>query len=290
MNSGNSPLSIVDGPLNIIYVLKNRLIRYFYTILIVFLFSCGSSDTSKDNDKKNDTASLLPQSISYHVVNTFPHDTSSFTEGLLIDQGKLYESTGEKRRSHLLSVDLATGKIERKHALDSIYFGEGIAILHDTVYQLTWQQNTVFVYTLKDFKKVKQFKFDKEGWGLTHDGKSLIASDGGSNLYYYDPIDFHLIKTLAVTEGENPSFNLNELEYIDGYIYANQWQYPYILKIDPAGGKVVGKIDLSKLCDNIKKNGGQTDVLNGIAYDKDAKKIYVTGKWWPALYEIQLGF
>ncbi|HEV8284913.1 MAG TPA: glutaminyl-peptide cyclotransferase [Chitinophagaceae bacterium] len=221
---------------------------------------------------------------------SYPHDTSSFTEGLLIYNGSLYESTGNKGKSKLLKINLTTGKAEKEVKLDSIYFGEGIAILRDTIYQLTYQEHVAFVYTVKDLKKIKQLPFSTEsgeGWGMTTDGTYLIATDGSSNLYYYEPSTFKLVKKLTVTDAGTLSYNVNELEWIDGYIYANQWQLPYILKIDPSNGQVVAKVDLTDLLNRIKQKDPHAEVLNGIAYDSASKKIYVTGKWWPELYEVQ---
>ena len=186
-----------------------------------------------------------------------------------------------------MQVDINTGKIQRHVALDNKYFGEGITILRDTVYQLTWQEKTVLVYTLKDFKKVKEFPINTEGWGITTDGKELIVSDGSSNLYYYEPSTFRLLRTQGITEGGSLAFNLNELEFIDGFIYANQWQAPYILKIEPGSGQIVAKADVQKVWDRVKAIDPFADVPNGIAYDTLNKKIYVTGKRWPELYEIQ---
>ena len=144
------------------------------------------------------------------------------------------------------------------------------------------------MYSLKDFKKLSEFKYEmKEGWGMTTDGKNIIASDGSSNLYFYEPGTFKLLKIQAATESDGPAVNINELEYIDGFIYANQWQYPYILKIDPNTGIVVAKADLTKIIERIKSIYPKADVLNGIAYDRTTKKIYVTGKNWPELYEMQ---
>jgi glutamine cyclotransferase len=239
----------------------------------------------KDQDKPNPDA---PKSISYSIINTYPHDTSSFTEGLLIYKGDMYESTGEKGRSKLLKVDLKTGKPLKSFNLDEKYFGEGIVIINDTIYQLTYQEKVGFMYSLKDFKKLGEFKFaSPEGWGMTTDGKQIIASDGTSTLYFYEPGTFRLLKTQAVTEAGSFAFNVNELEYIDGYIYANQWQAPYIFKIDPATGQVVGKADLSEIANRVKTNYPFTEYLNGIAYDAATKKIYITGKLWPELYEVQ---
>lgn len=229
------------------------------------------------------------RTISYSIVNTYPHDTSSFTQGLVIYKGVLYEGTGMNGQSKLLEVDLETGKSTRKVALDSVYFGEGVTVLNDTIYQLTWQNKKVFTYDLR-FNKIKEFDLPTEGWGITHDETNMIVSDGTDKLYFYNPSDFSLSDTKSITEAGVPVFNLNELEYIDGFIYANQWQYPYILKIDPATASVVAKIDLSDIVKRIRPDDQDYDkVLNGIAYNKETKKMYVTGKYWPSLFEIQLG-
>lgn len=230
-----------------------------------------------------------PVMMNYSIIKTYPHDTSSYTQGLQIYKGNLYEGTGNYGFSKLLKVNLATGEILQSISLPKEYFGEGITILNDTIYQLTWKEKKVFVYTLKDFKKVKTFDANIEGWGLTNDGKNLIVSTGSSDLSYYDPSNFSLLKKITVTESGNPTFNINELEYIDGYIYANQYQLPYILKIDPASGKIVAKADLTSMWEKIKAIDPEADVPNGIAYDAATKKMYITGKWWPTLFEIQLG-
>jgi glutamine cyclotransferase len=200
----------------------------------------------------------------------------------------LYEGTGNRGSSQLMKVDLTTGAIQKKLPLEAQYFGEGITILRDTIYQLTWQEKKVFVYTLKDFRKIKEYDLNTEGWGITTNGQDLIVSDGTSNLYYYNPSTFQLLRTQSITETGSLAYNLNELEYIDGYVYANQWQAPYILKIDPASGTIIGKIDLTAIWNRVKVNDPEADVPNGIAYDAAAKKIYITGKKWPELYEIEL--
>jgi glutaminyl-peptide cyclotransferase len=235
----------------------------------------------------NNTAYVTPDTLKYSINKTYPHDTSSFTQGLIIYKGKLYEGTGENGRSKLLEVDLTTGKVLRQISLDKKYFGEGITILNDTVYQLTWQNKVVFAYTLKEFKKIKEFPINTEGWGITTDGKNLIVSDGSSNLYFYDPSTFRLLRTQGVTDAGSLAYNMNELEYIDGYIYANQWQLPYIYKINLGNGQVVAKINLNEVWERIKSKDQQADVPNGIAYDTATKKIYITGKLWPELYEMQ---
>lgn len=257
----------------------------------LLLTACNGGDKPDEvtDDKLKQGNPPSPKSISYSILKAYPHDTSSFTQGLLIYKGELYEGTGEWGKSHLLKVDLNSGKILKSVSLDAKYFGEGVTILNDTIYQLTWQEKTVFAYTLKDFKKVREFSFNAQGWGLTNDGKDLIASDGTSSLYYYNPSTFQLQRTQSVTEGGSLAFNLNELEFINGYIYANQWQYPYIFKIDPSSGNIVGKIDLTDVWERVKAKDPLADVPNGIAYDSTNKKIYITGKRWPELYEIQLG-
>lgn len=256
---------------------------FFFIAVLAALASCKN----KDNGNENKPDPNAPKVISYSIINTFPHDTSSYTQGLLIYKGEMYEGTGNYGFSKLKKVDLKTGKAMQEVALDRKYFGEGVTILNDTVYQLTWKEKTVFVYSLKDFKKIKEFAVDIEGWGLTNDGKHIIVSTGGSDLNYYDPATFKLLKTQTVTESGSPSFNLNELEYIDGFIYANQYQFPYIFKIDPASGQIVGKADLTAMWQRIQAIDHDADVPNGIAYDAATKKIYITGKWWPELYEVQ---
>lgn len=261
--------------------------KLFSLPILFSLIACNGNNNSR-NGKHNPPRPPGPAILSYSIINSYPHDTSSFTQGLVIYKGLLYEGTGEYGKSKLLQVDLKTGKIEKALNLDEKYFGEGITILHDTIYQLTWREGKVFAYTL-DFKKVKEFKLNTEGWGITTDGKELIVSNGSSNLYYYNPSDFRLLRTQSITEGGGLAYNLNELEYIDGYIYANQWQAPYILKIEPASGQIVGKVNLQQVWDRVKAIDPVADVPNGIAYDAATGKIYVTGKLWPELYEIEFG-
>lgn len=272
---------------------NQKLLPYFWSMkrifrlsaIVIFIAACNNGPTKEDD---------IPQTpvITYNIASTLPHDTSSFTEGLEFYNNTLLESTGLKGKSKLLQADPSTGKAIKQLALDSQYFGEGISVLHDTLYQMTWQDHKLFIYSAKDLKKIKELPLDIEGWGMTNDGKNLIASNGGSNLYYYEPGTFRLLRTVAVTEGGTPAVNINELEFINGFIYANQWQYNYILKIDPASGKVVAKMDLSEIMNKEKTRlVGKIDdtgaYLNGIAYNPSTDKIYVTGKLWPELYEIQ---
>jgi glutamine cyclotransferase len=269
---------------------KQPMKRLLYLAILVSLSTaCNDTDSGTDPVSNDEGSSVnAPRAIGYSIVNTYPHDTSSFTQGLVHYKGEMYEGTGEYGRSHLLKVNLADGKISRKLPLEEKYFGEGITILNDTLYQLTWKEKVVFAYTLPDLKKVREFSIDTEGWGITNDGKELIVSDGTSNLYYYNPSGFRLLRTQSITENGSLSFNLNELEYIDGFIYANQWQAPYIFKIDPGSGAIVGKIDLGEIWRRVKAKDPQADVPNGIAFDSTTGKTYITGKRWPELYEIQL--
>lgn len=224
--------------------------------------------------------------MNYSQVASFPHDTSYYTQGLQVYQGRLFEGTGQYEHSRLLETELTTGKIKQSIRLDNTFFGEGITILNDTIYQLTWREHKVFVYTLS-MKKILEFEIAGEGWGLTHNGKDLIVSNGSGELHFYDPHGMKLIRSQLVTEAGSPSYNLNELEFIDGFVYANQYTTPYIFKIDPANGEIVGKADISPLWDQAKQRYRESEYPNGIAYDSVGKKIYVTGKYWPQLYEIR---
>jgi len=246
-----------------------------FSLLIVscllYLSSCNNADVNNGNDSaSNNTIPIL----SYSIAATYPHDTSYFTEGLEFHKGKLLESTGNKGKSKLVETELKTGKPSKE--------------INDTIYQLTWQEHIVNVYSANDFKKIKELPLNTDGWGLTNDGKNLIASDGSANLYFYEPTTFRLLRTQGVTENGSPAVNINELEYINGFIYANQWQYNYIIKIDPNSGQVVGKIDLTDLVTRVKSQAPYALELNGVAYNPESKKLYVTGKYWPQIFEIQI--
>ena len=259
--------------------------KIFVISLLVMFAGCKNKDQNGQNG--NGHLPEGPKVMDFSIIGTYPHDTSSYTQGLIIYNGAMYEGTGLEGKSKLMKIDLATGKALQSISLDPKYFGEGVTILRDTVYQLTWQNRVVLVYTLKDFKKIKEYKIDIDGWGLTNDGQHLIVSNGGSDLYYYEPSTFKLVKTQTVMEGSSPTHNINELEYINGFVYANQYQAPYIFKIDPATGLVVATADVTSMWQRIKAIDPDADVPNGIAYDAATKKIYITGKLWPELYEVQ---
>jgi glutamine cyclotransferase len=228
-----------------------------------------------------------PLNYTYKIVNTFPHDPTAFTEGLTFVDGALYESTGTFPSSALSSlrrVNLASGVVLQQQVLDSQYFGEGIAVVNDTIVQLTWQSHVGFVYGRENFSLLKTFSYPTEGWGLTYNGSDLIMSDGSSNLYFLDPVTFQTVGQVSVKNGSSSVSNINELEYINGDVYANIWMQQKIAIINPANGQVKAWIDLTGLYnyENIDY------VLNGIAYDQTTGRLFVTGKNWPNLYEIQL--
>jgi len=259
--------------------------------LLLLLYSCkGNSKSSETNIKES--ASKIPI-INYSVTRTFPHDTTLFTEGLLVHNGKLFESTGSPEelvntKSLIGIINLSTGKIDKKVELDKKkYFGEGIVFLKNKLYQLTYKKQLGFIYDAESFKQVGTFNYSNlEGWSLTTNGVDLIMSDGTANLTFLSLDNLKPVKTITVTENGLPLKELNELEYIRGFIYANVWQTNYIIKIDPSNGKVVGKLDLNSLAVEAKYKNPNSDVMNGIAYDSTNDKIYITGKLWSNIYQI----
>jgi glutamine cyclotransferase len=274
----------------LIYRRAIRLISFFATAIL--LFGCGGNG---DNSRKNRTADKPIPVIDYVSINSYPHDTTSFTEGFLIHNGKLFESTGATKelpqtKSLFGIVDLKTGKIDTKVEIDrKKYFGEGITFLNGKVYQLTYQTRVGFIYNATTFRKIGEFTIpSKEGWGMTTDGKNLIMSDGTNVLTYIDPNDLHVIKTISVTENGYVKDNLNELEYIKGFIYANIYTTNTIVRIDPTYGIIVGKLDLTSLFNEATNIYSGSLEMNGIAYDSAADRLFITGKLWPKIYEIKL--
>jgi glutaminyl-peptide cyclotransferase len=258
-------------------LMKGKVKTMLFVLFLGLLFSCGGENDRSDEDL----------SISYKLKSRWKHDPQAFTQGLLIHDGKLFESTGQ-RQSYVGIVDIKTGKADKKIVLDDRYFGEGIAILNNKLYQLTWQNKVGFVYDLKTFEKIREFNYTTEGWGLTHDGHHLIMSDGTEKLIYLDTVELKPVKTVRVKNGDAFVTKLNELEYMDGFILANQWETNRILKIDPQTGNVVGILDLSPLVQEVKLENPRADVLNGIAYHPGTKLLIVTGKFWPSAYVLQL--
>jgi len=233
---------------------------------------------------KVNTVPILPCKI----IKTYPHDRTAFTQGLVIEDGILYESTGEYGSSTLKKIDLETGEVIDSTPLSSEFFGEGITIMNDRVIQLTWRSGKGFVYDKHTFKRLKEFTYRTEGWGITHDGKRLIISDGTSILHFLNPVTFEYEGVIEVRADGRRVVNLNELEYINGEIYANVWQSPWIVKIDPDTGKVSGWIDARGLLqpEDLTR---EIDAMNGIAYDKKNDRLFLTGKLWPKLFEVEIG-
>jgi glutamine cyclotransferase len=231
---------------------------------------------------------LAGHADSYTVVRVYPHDAGAFTQGLLYVDGHLYESTGLNGRSSIRMVDLPTGRVLQKYDVPAEYFGEGLTDWGSNLIQLTWKAQKGFVYDRFTFAVQRTFSYSGEGWGLTHDGTQLIMSDGTSYLRFLNPKTFRETRRIRVTgEGGRPIENLNELEYVRGEIYANIWQSDIIVRISPHTGKVLGWIDLSQIIDK-HELAGTDAVLNGIAYDAAADRLFVTGKLWPKLFEIKV--
>ena len=224
----------------------------------------------------------------FEVVRSYPHDANAFTEGLIFKSGVLYESTGLEGRSSIRKVRLETGEVLQQVALPSGLFGEGIVDWGDQIISLTWQTQLGFVLKLDDFALVKRFNYPGEGWGLTRNNRELVMSDGTAELRFLDPQTLRETRRLRVTANGKPVDQLNELEWVAGEVYANIWQTDRIARIDAKTGQVVGWIDLTGLLPAKERVAGHTDVLNGIAYDSVGKRLWVTGKMWPKLYEIKL--
>ena len=254
------------------------LIFCLLAIVLIFTDSCSNSSLPSDSDAPVYT---------YRVINTYPHDRKAFTQGLVFDDGILYEGTGLNGRSTLRRVDLESGNVLQMRELPSEFFGEGITLYDDKIIQLTWQSRVGFVYDKSSFELLQKFSYSTEGWGITHDGERLIMSDGTSTLYFLDFQTMDFTGQVEVTEKHGPVTNLNELEYIDGEIYANIWKSERIARISPQTGRVLGWIDMKGLLkpEDLKE---PVDVLNGIAYDIQNNRLFVTGKLWPKLFEIEV--
>jgi glutaminyl-peptide cyclotransferase len=227
-------------------------------------------------------------SLKYSILSTLPHDDKAFTEGLVIYGDKLLESTGQNNQSWVAEVNQTSGQHEKKVILDGQYFGEGITVFNKKIYHLTYQEKIGFIYDVTNYKKIGEFNYSTEGWGITHDNKNLIMSDGTDKLYFLDTTTLKVIRTLPVTVGGARVKNLNELEYINNYIFANVYESPLIVKIDPTSGKVVGQLDLSAITGEIRRMYPNTYELNGIAYNEISNALLITGKFWPKAYLIRI--
>jgi glutamine cyclotransferase len=277
---------------------RKKLNKYCFAIGSILLFaSCnnnGEKNTSNTAAPADTTSMNIPTTISYDIVNEYPHDPTAFTEGLEFKDGILYESTGNYGHSDIRKTDVKKGKVLLSHKMDGRYFGEGLTLLNGKLYQLTYREGKGFVYDPATLREEGTFTFNtEEGWGMTNNGTDLIFDDGTNILHYIDPASFKEVKQLAVTDEHGPVNEINELELIHGYFYANQWKTENILKIDTATGHVVGRADLSSLRERAGIPGLSNDprapeVMNGIAYDAATNRIFITGKNWPKLIEIKL--
>jgi glutaminyl-peptide cyclotransferase len=273
-----------------------RKYRIGLCVFILLQFACNPYSNILNKKQNVDNHKILPKKKSLHkpsflnyiIVNNFPHDTDSYTQGLQFDNGFLYESTGLYGKSTLRKVNLSDGKSSLFYQLPDSIFGEGLVVIGDRIFQLTWQQQLAFIYKKETFEKIKEFKYSyKEGWGLTYDGKYLIMSDGSPILHFLNKDSFLTVRDLVVYDNRGPVENLNELEYINGEIWANIYLSNYIIVISPATGEVVAKIDMTGILSS-KDKRKNTNVINGIAYDPDTKRLFVTGKNWPKLFEIKI--
>lgn len=255
---------------------RNRVLMFVVLVFFLFLLQQGYQI-------------LNPTETSYYnveVVATYPHDSQAFTQGLIHDDGLLYESTGLYGRSSIRITELSSGDILNQVNLSDTYFGEGMTVLGEKIYQITWKESTGFVYS-PNLDEVQSFTYHGEGWGLTHDSEHLVLSNGTSTLSFLDPETFEVVRTVNVIYDCAPVYDLNELEYVDGAIYANVWHLDQIIIINPDDGSTVGWIDLDGIKEHLDSVQG-IDVLNGIAYNEDTGRLLVTGKLWPNVFEIEL--
>jgi glutamine cyclotransferase len=273
------------NPLRLLVLPALLVVMLYAAMLFAMPISAADGDTDSINSSLN--AASIPV-FGYEVVNTYPHDPSAFTQGLVYDDGVLYEGTGLNGQSTLRRVDVATGRVLQQTNLSREFFGEGIAIWKDRLMQLTWLSNQGFVYGKENLTRIGNFSYPTEGWGLTSDGKKLIMSDGTETLYFLDPVTLARVGEIKVTAIGEPVKGLNELEYINGMIYANMWPRNRIAIISPDNGSVVGVINLQGILKKSDIHGHKVDVLNGIAYDVKTDRLFVTGKRWPRLFEIRL--
>ncbi len=280
-----------------------RIFRCLFRLLGITLFVLGvagavgvsASDVGEVRSARNNgtvstqadsTSAGKPRRYTYRVIRTYPHDATAFTQGLVYEGGFFFEGTGLYGRSSLRKVVPETGEIMRMQPLESRYFGEGITIFGNRVIQLTWVARTGFVYDKERFERLRSFTYSTEGWGITHDGRRLIISDGTPTLYFRDPETFEELGRVEVRDNGGPVTRLNELEYVEGEIYANVWETDLIARIDPESGRVLGWMDLTGLFAGRERLGADA-TLNGIAYDAKGKRLFVTGKRWPKLFEIE---
>lgn len=263
--------------------MKRRFVEYLRAVALIVGALAGGTSTGCSQPNRDDAMTFA---MSAQVVAAYPHDRDAFTQGLTVHNGRLFEGTGQYGRSSLREVDLETGAVERIVPLNRAFFGEGITVMGDSVYQLTWLNGIGAVYDLESFEVTATFRYEGEGWGLTDDGELLIMSDGTPILRFIDPSDFSVVRELEVRGPNGPVERLNELEYVRDEVWANVWYEDVIVRIDPESGDVLGTIDLGSIYPAGLR--GREQVANGIAFAPDTNKVFVTGKNWPQLFEIRL--
>lgn len=262
--------------------------KLFLSISLAFLHALTILACRTGEANQQMTAPARVIHYTYEIVRSYPHDTDAFTQGLLFHQGVFYESTGLNGRSSLRKVEIETGKVLQKIDVPAQFFAEGLALFNGRLFQLTWQNQRGFIYDLNSLNMVNTFDYTGEGWGLTHDGQTLILSDGTDQIRYLDPANFQVRATIRAHDNGRPITLLNELEYIKGEIYANVWQTDRVARIDPKTGRVTGWINLTGLLSPADRASHSVDVLNGIAYDEAGDRFFITGKLWPKVFEIKL--
>ncbi len=267
-------------------IYKTSLLLTICLFLTTAISSCASA-TNEVVIEKTPTKIAGISNYTYKIVQQLPHDATAFTQGLVVEDGELYESNGQNGQSDLRILDLNTGSVKNKVKLGDEYFAEGMTILNEKIYQITWVNHKGFIYDENTLEKLGEFSYEGEGWGLTNDGRFLIMSNGTNAISYINPENFRVQKVIYVYDKGVPLTNLNELEYVKGEIYANIWHSDKVVQIDPALGEITGWIDLTGLRSKESQQNGEA-VLNGIAYDAVHDRLFVTGKLWPTLFEIKL--
>ena len=262
-------------------------------VVLMSAAACRDDGTGGSRSDPPPVVAPDPRVAGFTVVKSWPHDPGAFTQGLEFEQGRLYEGTGGEGKSELREIALETGDVLRMATLPQSVFGEGITILGNRIYQLTWKSKKGFIYDLTTFKRISEFTYEGEGWGLANDGTSLIMSDGSDSLTFRDPSTFAVTRTLEVFDGDRAVSQLNELEWVNGEIYANVWQTDSLVRINPQSGEVIGYINLRGIFSPSDRSrylqpGQAVDVLNGIAWDQATGRLLVTGKWWPRIYQIAI--
>ena len=264
------------------------IVQFLFFLIPLLLLQSGCSQIEYTTTSASAIPAVEPVWYDFSIVNTYPHDPEAFTQGLLFRDGYLYESTGRRGYSTLRKVELESGRVFQLHKLDSNYFGEGLTDMDDRFIQLTLSAGTGFVYDIESFSLIETFSYEGDGWGLANDGDRLIISDGTTELRFLDPETFQETGRLTVWENGEPLRNLNEMVMVDDRLFANVLHTNHIVIVNPLTGVVEGRVDLDKLADIVRNKGDAVNVMNGLAYDRENDRLFVTGKLWPKLFEIRI--